>query len=148
MDNGNPLAGVLAQLLTYDPDNLPQGVRDQVARILQERAEHEEAAAELHRLRARQMTGEKGLQDLIELKTRELTKERVEYMQAAGAFVREHVDLAGLQGVASTALLLTLQSLRVPLPILLEIIGVDLDAVMRHAATIKTFLSGQQDSKD
>jgi len=130
-------------LLTYNPADLSDDHRTQMAHILKARAELQQASAEVAILRARVFSGDPdpSLPDLIDLKSANLLKLRQDSGHATMAFVKNSVDVDGLLEVLPTIGFLILQKFEAPLPVVLEAMGVDIDAIKLLVSELKKLAS-------
>lgn len=133
-------SSLLTELLTYDPATIDPSVRYQVAGILQARAELLTRQAEVAALRARAWGGEDGLNDAIDLKAAELTKLRKSNSEKMRALLKDAVDLDGLLDMLPALGVAVLQKFNVPLPVVLEALGVDIDAIKEMVTATKELI--------
>lgn len=132
-------------LLTYDPTSVSAAHREQMARILRARSEFLRASADIAELRARAWSGDQTVNALIELKAADLTKLREDYVHGhAVPFLKEAVDLDKLESLVPMVMIGVLQSLKAPLPIMLEALGLDFDYFKLAAEQLKEFISGEE----
>lgn len=115
------------QLFSYNPDDIDPAHRELMARILKARGEYLRVSAEVSDLRARTWAGEKGLDGVAELKAAYLAKLRTDYTEQVRELLKESVDLEGLTDLIPAVIAGVLQNFKIPLPVLMEAIGVDLD---------------------
>lgn len=134
---------MFAELLSYDPDTIDSATREQVANILKARSEILQASAEVGALRARVWAGEAGLEDVIDLKAADLAKLREDYINKMGPFVQSAVDLEELKGMLPMFGMALLQTFKVPMPVVLEALGADVDQIMLLIRQIKSAIEDQ-----
>ncbi len=120
---------MFAELFTYDPATLDPEIREQMAGVLQARSELLAAQAEVAALRARAWGGEVALDGIIDLKAAELARLRQDNSNRMRALLKGSVDVEELLEVLPTVGVLLLQKFNIPLPVILEAAGVDLDAI-------------------
>lgn len=120
---------LLKELLTYDPSSLNAEQREQMAGILKARGEILRASAEVSDLRARAWAGEEGMADLIELKAADLAKLREDYMNQVRPFISTAVNVEGLTGLLPMMAMAVLQNFNIPLPVVMEALGIDVDQI-------------------
>lgn len=120
---------MFAELFTYDPATLDPAIREQMAGVLQARSELLAAQAEVAALRARAWGGEAALDGIIDLKAAELARLRQDNSNRMRALLKGSVDVEELLDVLPTVGVLLLQKFNIPLPVILEAAGVDLDAI-------------------
>lgn len=114
-------------LLSYDPASMPEESRQQMANILKTRGEYLRSAAEIADLRARIWSGEQGLNDITELKGASLTNIRALYIEQVITLLKDSVDLEGIMALMPMIIGGLLQSFKVPIPVMFEAIGSDVD---------------------
>ena len=129
------------ELFTYNPADIQPAHREQMAAILKARGEFMRASAEVSDLRARAWAGETGMDDLIELKAADLAKIRQDYAPLMIGLLKESVDVEGLLSLVPMLVAGVLQNFRVPLPVLLEALGVDFDNLKLLAEQLKDFIN-------
>lgn len=132
---------MLKELFTYNPDDIHPTHREQMAAILKTRGEFMRASAEVSDLRARAWAGETGLNDLIELKAADLAKLRQDHAPRLIGLLKDSVDVDGLMSLVPMLAAGILQNFRVPLPVLLEALGVDFDNFKLLAEQLKDFIN-------
>lgn len=118
---------MLSELFSYDPKDIDPEHRELMADILTVRGEYLRASAEVSDLRARSWAGEVGLDDLAELKAVDLVKLRTDYAERVRGLLVNVVDVGGLMELFPAVLAGVLQNFKVPLPVLMEAFGIDLD---------------------
>ena len=132
---------MFAELFTYDPATLDPELREQMAGVLQARSELLTAQAEVAALRARAWGGEAALDAIIDLKSAELAKLRQDSSNQMRALLKESVDLEGLLDVLPTLGVLLLQKFNIPLPVILEAAGVDIDGIKTLVEAAKELIN-------
>jgi hypothetical protein len=120
---------LLEELLSYDPSTIDVETRAEVSNILQSRSVLLAAQAEVAGLRARAWAGEAGLSEIIDLKAADLTKLREDNSKSLIALLKKSVDTDGLLEMLPMLGVALLQKLNIPLPVVLEACGVDIDAI-------------------
>lgn len=128
---------MLSGLLTYDVNDLDSVTRMKVADILKTRAEVLHATAEATQLRARVWAGEESLTDLAEAKAAELYQLRENYAKLVHPFAKSAIDVDSLVELIPMILDGVLQSVKVPIPLLMEIFGADIDNIKNIANGLK-----------
>ncbi len=114
-------------MFTYNPEDLDPEIRTSMSALLMARAEYLIAQAEVMNLRSRIWGGEKNLDSFAELKAAELAKVREDYSQRVQAIFKDAVDVDGLAELIPMIAGGVLQNFTIPLPVLLEATGLDLD---------------------
>lgn len=132
---------MLEMLLSYDPNSLSEEHRAQMAKILSARGDILRASAEVNDLRARAWAGEEGLADLADLKAADLAKLREDYRDELLPFLKEAVDLEQLQGLIPMVALAAIRSFRIPPPVVMEALGLDVDNMKMLTEQIKKLIS-------
>lgn len=132
---------MLEELLGYDPSTIDDKTRAEVSNILQSRSVLLAAQAEVAGLRARAWAGEVGLNEIIDLKAADLAKLREDYSKSLLALLKRSVDVDGLLEMLPMFGMALLQKLNVPLPVLLESLGADLDAIKALVEIVKEAIS-------
>ena len=132
---------MFAELFTYDPATLDPAIREQMAGVLQARSELLVAQADVAALRARAWGGEAALDAIIDLKSAELAKLRQDSSNQMRALLKESVDLEGLLDVLPTLGVLLLQKFNIPLPVILEAAGVDIDGIKTLVEAAKELIN-------
>lgn len=128
-------------LLAYDPATVSPEIREKLAGILSNRAELLALQAEVTALRARAWSGEKGLDALIDLKAVGLVKLRKNNGERLLSLLKESVDVDGLVDLLPTIGIALLQKLNVPLPVILEAAGADIDAIKEMVKAAQELIS-------
>lgn len=129
-----------AELLNYDPSTVEPEIRAQMAGVLRARNEILRASADVAELRARAWDGEAGATDLIDLKAADLAKIREDYINRLRPFLKEAVDTEGLKDMFPMLVVALLQNFKVPAPVVLEAIGVDVDQIKLFVNSIKDLI--------
>jgi hypothetical protein len=132
---------LLEELLGYDPSTIDDKTRAEVSKILQSRSVLLTAQAEVAGLRARTWAGEVGLSEIIDLKAADLAKLREDYSKNLLSLLKRSVDVDGLLEMLPMFGMALLQKLNVPLPVLLESLGADLDAIKALVEIVKEAIS-------
>lgn len=117
------------ELLNYDPATISPEIREEVAAILKARSELLVAQAEVAGLRARQWASEDGLGDLIDLKAADLARLREDYGNKGVALFKNAVNVEGLLEMLPMFAVALLQQFKIPLPVLMEAVGMDIDGI-------------------
>jgi len=120
---------LLTELLSYEPADLDPELRSKVASILHARSELLARQAQVAGLRAQVWSGVDGLTDIIDLKAAELAKLRKANSEKARDLLKDAVDLEGLLEILPAIGVSVLEKFNIPLPVVLEVIGVDIDAI-------------------
>lgn len=131
---------MLDQLFSYDPSTISPKHREHMARVTQARVEYLKAAIEVAELRARAWAGEAGLTEVIDLKGSDLTKFRVDYTEKLLPFLQEVVNLDALKSLLPMMALGVLNTFKVPLPVIGEAIGLDVDSIKMMGESIKELI--------
>lgn len=131
---------MLSELFSYDPKDIDPEHRVLMAGILQARGEYLRASAEISDLRARAWSGEEGLGDIADLKAVYLTKLRADYTEQVRALLVDAVDVGGLMELIPAVLAGVLQNFKVPLPVLMEAFGIDLDNFKMASDALKDLM--------
>lgn len=118
---------MFGQLFTYNPADFDEETREKMASILKARAEYLHASAEVLELRCRAWAGEAGIEDLAELKASNLAKLRQDYAERMQNLFVDAVNMEGLVALLPMVAGGVLQNFKIPLPVLLEAAGLDLD---------------------
>lgn len=118
---------MFTELFSYDPSAIEPEHRERMAGILKARCEYLRAAAEVMDYRARAWAGEMGLSEIAELKAADLAKLRQDFSKQVMELLKTSVDLEGLMESLPMLVLAVLRNFKVPLPIVMEAIGLDLD---------------------
>jgi len=132
---------MFADLFTYDPAAIDPAIREQMAGLLQARSDLLAAQAEVAALRARAWGGETALDDIIDLKSAELAKLRQDHNDRIRALFKESVDVKELLDVLPTVGVLLLQKLSIPLPVIMEASGMDMDAIKMLVKAAKDLIN-------
>lgn len=128
---------MFSELFEYDTASVPVEQRAQMAGILKARADILHAAADVSALRARVWRGDESLKDITDLKAADLTKLRQDYGKQAVEFLKGAVNIQELKETAPMIALALLQTLNIPLPMVLEALGVDVDQIKLLVSQIK-----------
>ena len=128
---------LFSDLFTYDPADIDPERRLQMVGILRARAEYLHAAADVSEYRIRSWSGEAGLGDIAELKAASLARLRQNYADRVRSFIKESVDIEGLTDLIPAVISGVLQNFKVPLPVLMEALGIDLDQFKMLAEQIR-----------
>lgn len=118
---------MFTELFSYDPSAIEPEHRERMAGILRARREYLRAAAEVMDYRARTWSGEVGLGEIAEIKAADLAKLRQDFSKQVMELLKASVDLEGLMESLPMLVLAVLRNFKVPLPIVMEAIGLDLD---------------------
>lgn len=129
------------ELLSYDPAAVEPQYQERMASILRARGEILRASAEVSDLRARAWAGEQGIAVLIELKAANLAALRQDYTGQLKPFFQDVVDVQHFKELVPMLVLVVLQGLKVPLPVLFEAVGVDFDTFKTLAEQLKEVIS-------
>lgn len=133
---------MFTELLSYDPETLDPEIREQVSNILQARSELLVVQAEVAGLRARVWAGEDGLDDAIDLKAADLLKLREDHRDQFVKLLKVSVDVEGLVELLPALGVALLQKFNIPLPVVLEASGADIDALKLLVEKTKELISG------
>lgn len=128
---------MLDELFSYDPSTIGPKYREQMAAILKAKGEILALSSEVTSLRARSWAGEEGLTDLIDLKAADLLKLRVDHADLVGPFVKDATDLDALKTLLPMIAMGVMHTFKIPLPIIVEAIGFDVDQFKMLAEAIK-----------
>jgi len=131
---------MFSSLFSYDPATLPAEQREAMAGILKARSEMLAAQAEVTSIRAQAWGGTPAAADLAELKAQELAKLRQAWIEQVRPFLKDAVDVENLMELVPAVVAGVLQSFKIPLPIILESLGVDVDAIKLAADGLKELL--------
>ena len=131
---------MLSDFLNSDMSSVDPQLRERVAYILKSRAELMRALTELTELRARMWAGETGLEGIIDLKTADLAKMREDFGKGAIGLIQESIDVDGIVSLLPVFGLALLRNFKVPIPVILEIIGLDTNQVKQISKTLKEFV--------
>ena len=131
---------MLTELFSYDPSAIEPEHRDHMARILKARTEYMRAAAEVIDYRARAWAGEEGLEDVAGLKAADLTKVREDYFREMRELVKASVNVEGLMDMVPMLVVAVLQNFKIPLPVVLEAMGIDLDQLKLFVEQLKKLI--------
>lgn len=131
---------MFSALFAYNPDSLPAEQREAMAGILKARGEMLKVQAEVVDLRAQAWAGVQGASDLAEIKGQDLQKVREAWLNQVRPFLAGSVDLENLMELVPAVVAGVLQSFKVPLPIILESLGVDVDGIKLAAEGLKELL--------
>ena len=133
---------MFAELFSYSPDDIEPKYRERMAQILRARGELLRATSEVIDLRGRAWAGEPGLTAIIDLKAAALTALRRDYQQVAVSFAKETIDVDGLLEFLPLILTGILSKFHVPLPVVLEALGADVDGLKLLAELLKKLVDG------
>lgn len=129
------------ELFSYDPNSVSQEIRSQMIRILKARGEHQRYSAEVSELRARAWAGEDGLTGITELKAADLAALRADYIALVLPFLKASVDVEKLMDLLPALGMAILQTLNVPLPVIMEAAGGDFDNFKMLAEQLKELIN-------
>lgn len=131
---------MFSALFAYNPDALPAEQREAMAAILKARGEMLKVQAEVVDLRAQAWAGVAGASDLADLKGQDLQKVRQAWLEQVRPFLKDAVDVENLMELVPAVVAGVLQSFKIPLPIILESLGVDVDGIKLAAEGLKELL--------
>lgn len=131
---------LFSAMFSYDPATLPADKREQMAEILKARGEILRVQAEVVDLRAQSWAGVPGASDLAEIKAQDLAKARLAWVEKAKPFVVASVDTDSLMELLPMIIGGVLQSFKVPLPVVLEALGADVDNLKVMVEALKELL--------
>lgn len=124
-------------VLRYEPTDLDPALRERMAVVTKARGEYLAAASEVAIMRSRVWSGEKDLTDLAEIQAANFAKLREDYAQSMRGLVMEAVDLDSLAELVPMIVGGVLQSVKIPIPLLMEAIGLDIDQVKLLAKSLR-----------
>jgi hypothetical protein len=128
---------LLNELFSYDPKDIRPEIREQMAGLLRMRMDLLRATTEVLEYRARVWAGEAGLEDIAELKAADLARLRADHLALVIDLVKNSVNVEGLKGLFPVVLVGVLQNVNIPLPVILEAVGADLDNFKSVAESLK-----------
>lgn len=137
---------MIDQLFSYDPSTIAPKYREQMAEIITARLTYLKASVEVNELRARSWGGEAGLTEIIELKSADLAKLRMDFVEKLMPFLQEVVNLDALKGLLPMVALGVLNTFKVPLPVIGEAIGLDVDNIKMMGESIKELIEEVKNS--
>lgn len=131
---------IFSAMFSYDPNTLPAEQRVAMADILKTRSEVLRAQAEVADVRARAWAGEAGASDLADIKAQDLQNLRQGWLEKLAPFLKDAVDTDSLMELVPVIVAGALQSFKIPFPIILESVGIDVDGVKMAAEGLKDLL--------